>query len=73
MRLWILGLGALVYGIAMLAAGEAAAQKGKARGYKCPALGALNCMPSKKGRRAQCNPAYQSWARRNCPGFRIVR
>lgn len=63
---------ALLCGVALLWRADASAQ-GRKGAHKCPALGALNCMPRKKGRRPGCNPAYQSWATRNCPGFRIVR
>jgi hypothetical protein len=66
-------IGAIAWALMLIAFPDASAQGKPSRGYKCPALGALNCMPTRRGRRPGCNESYKSWAFRHCPGFRIVR
>lgn len=39
--------------------------------YKCPApeVEYIDCMPGPGERKAECEPDYLEWARKNCEGF----
>lgn len=41
--------------------------------FECPKNGYIDCMPGPDfDKKYQCNSLYIEWAKKNCPGFRVV-